>query len=213
MPVITISRQFGAGAHSLGRSLAQRLGLQLIDRDVVRQVAEEADVSEKWVEAIERDPAGLLSRMVNRLVRANFIERLLQDKGNDFDERKYVTLVTRIIEKVAEDGDVVVIGRGAQFFLPDNETTIKLLMLADFEDRIGYLADRYKLTQSTVRDLVRREDGRRLNYLKMFHPGNPDDPTLYTAVLNTSHMNLDEAEDLIVGLAGRIMDANASPIW
>ena len=213
MPVITISRQFGAGAHTLGRNLAQRLGFQLIDREIIRQVAEEADVSEKWVEAIERDPGGLLLRMVNRLVRPNFIERLLQEKGKDFDERKYVALVTRIIEKIAEEGEVVIVGRGAQFILPDNETTIKLLMLADFEDRIRYLADSYELSQSTARDLIRREDGRRINYLKLFHSGNPDDPTLYTAVLNTSRMSLDEAEDLIVGLAGRIMDANASPIW
>ena len=75
MAVITISRQFGAGGHTLGGSLAARLGYQLVDRELLLEIARQADVSIDWVEAVREEAGGLMTRLIDGLVSSRFIER------------------------------------------------------------------------------------------------------------------------------------------
>ncbi len=213
MPVVTISRQFGAGGHTLGKTISERLGYLLVDRAIVEKIADEANVSVKWVEAVEREAGGLVMRLVNSLVSTNFIERLLGERGSDFDEKKYIRFLTRIIHDLAEDGDVVIVGRGAQFILPRQENIVKILLVAELEDRVKFMMKNYNMTRPSAEDLVRREEKRRAAFLKTFHPGNPDDPSQYTMVINSSRMSLKEAEDLITEYLGDILDMYARPIW
>lgn len=213
MPVVTISRQFGAGGHTLGETVAKRFGYQLVDRSIVHQVAREANVSVKWVEAVEQEAGGLVMRLVHSLISTSFIERVLGDSGSDFDEKKYVQFIKRIIQDVAKAGDAVIVGRGAQFILPDSEETVKVLLVGDLEDRIRFMMNHYDLTRTKAEELVRREEKRRSTFLKVFYSGDPDDPSLYTLVINTSRVSLEEAEDAIMELLGHILDEYASPIW
>ena len=212
MPIVTISRQFGAGGHTLGKMLSQKLGYQLVDRDICRQIAEEAKVSIGWVESVERDPGGLLMRICNKLVSSDWIERHVGDKG-DFDSEKYVSFVTRIIKQLAKESDLVVVGRGSQFILPNSELTVKVLLVADLEDRIKFLMDHYQMTKSSAEQLVRLEEKRRVDFLKLFDSRNPDDPSLYTLVFNTSRVTLEETERMILDMVGKVVDEYSSPIW
>jgi cytidylate kinase len=213
MPVVTISRQFGAGGHTLGDTVAQRFGYQLVDRDIVAQVAKEANVSTKWVEAVEQDAGGLLMKICGRLVSSSVIERILGDTGSDFDEKKYLRFVNKVIQDLAAEGDVVLIGRGSQFILPDHEQIIKVLLVAELEDRIKFMMEHYNLTKSKAELIVQKEEKRRLTFLKLFDSRHPDDPSIYSLVINTSRTSLAEAEALISNLVGRVLDEYATPIW
>ncbi|MFP4477371.1 MAG: AAA family ATPase [Desulfatibacillaceae bacterium] len=204
MAVVTISRQFGAGGHTLGTTLAEKLGYQLVDREILKQIAEEAKVSIKWVEAVEKEAGGLLMRLVNSMVSASFIDRLIGEERADFDEKKYLSFVRRIITDIGDEGNAVIVGRGAQFILPDREDVIKILLVAELKDRIKFMSRHYDLNRNRAEDLVRREDKRRSTILGIFHSGNPDKPHLYTLVFNTSSISMEEAEDTIVNLVGRI---------
>lgn len=214
MPVITISRQFGAGGHTLGRNLARRLGYNIIDRGIIAQIAETANVSVKWVEAVEKEAGGgLTMRLINRLVSPHFLERVTGDSGVHFDEDQYLRFIRRIITDVTAEGDVVVVGRGAQFILPDHEQIIKILLVGDLEDRTRFIMAHYHLNYMEAQQWIHREEKRRIGFLRLLRPGDPDDPRLYTLVVNTSRVSLDEAENLIVTLVGRIVDEYAQPIW
>lgn len=213
MPVVTISRQFGAGGHTLGKIIAERFGYQLVDRDIVAQVAKEANVSVGWVEAVEHDAGGLLVRIANRLVSSDFIERILGDTGSDFDQNKYVQFITKIISNLADEGNVLIVGRGSQFILDQNEQIIKVLLVAELEDRIKFMMEHYDLTKSKAEQLVRKEEKRRCSFLKLFDETNPDASDIYSLVLNTSRVSLKEAEDIIADLILKVVDEYAAPIW
>ena len=213
MAVVTISRQFGAGGHTLGESVAQQLGYQLVERDLVTQVAKEANVSVKWVEAVEKEAGGLIMRVCHKLVSSNFIERILGDTSSDFDEDRYVQFVTKVVRELAAEGDVVLVGRGSQFILPDNEETVKVLLVANLEDRIKFMMRQYHLTRLKAEQLVQKEEKRRASFLRLFDSRNPDDPGIYNMVINTSHFDLEAARQMIVQLVGEVLDATARPIW
>ena len=112
MAVITISRQFGAGGHTLGGSLAARLGYQLVDRELLLEIARQADVSIDWVEAVREEAGGLMTRLIDGLVSSRFIERVVGDSASYFDEKKYIRFFRKVTLEVAREGDVVFVGGG-----------------------------------------------------------------------------------------------------
>ena len=103
MAVLSISRQFGAGGKTLGEKVAQSLGYQFVDESLMEKVAEEANVSVRWVEGVEREAGGYLMRFLSSMVPSSFIDRHLGDSGQDFDEKRYVIFLSKVVEDLAED--------------------------------------------------------------------------------------------------------------
>lgn len=213
MAVISISRQFGAGGKTLGERVAKRMGYRFIYDDILQQVATEANVSVQWVEGVEKEAGDRLMRFLTTLVPSNFIERHLGDDKTALDEKKLAVFLTKVIERIAENDDAVILGRGGQFVLKDHENTVRVLLVSERADRIQFIVDHYGLGPAKAEQAVTREERKRQRFVSNFYSGDPDDPSLYHLAINTSLMNLDEAEELICGLVGDFISGKAKPIW
>ena len=203
MAVVSISRQYGAGGKTLALRLARKLGYQFIDRVILAKVAQEANVPVDWVEAVEKEPGGLM-RLVSRIVSSDFIERHVGPENADFDDQKYHVYLKKVLTEIAEEGDAVILGRGSQFILQDHPKTVRILLVGDMEDRIGFLIENYNLARSSAQDLIKREEKRRTAFLKNLGAKDSDAPDFYHLVLNTSLVNLDWAEVVIQDLVGAV---------
>ncbi|MBW2618645.1 MAG: cytidylate kinase-like family protein, partial [Deltaproteobacteria bacterium] len=192
MAVVSISRQYGAGGKTLALRLARKLGYQFIDRGILAKVAQEANVSVDWVEAVEKEP-GSLMRLVSRVVSSDFIERHVGPESADFDDQKYHLYLKKVLTEIADEGDAVILGRGSQFILQDHPKTVRILLVGDMEARIGFLMENYDLSRSSAQDMIRREEKRRTAFLKNLGAGDSDAPDLYHLAINTSLVNLDWA--------------------
>jgi cytidylate kinase len=213
MAVLTISRQFGAGGKTLGARVAQRLGYEFVDEGLLHKVAEKANVSLKWVEGVEREAGGHLMRFLSTLVPSSFIDRHLGESGSDFDEKRYVEFLTRIIQDLAQEDNVVILGRGSQFILRRDPNVLRVLLVAERADRIKFMVRNYNMEPDKAEAMINREARKRERYLANFHQGDPNDPSLYHMVLNTSLVPLEAAEEQIVELVLSSVDLNAAPIW
>jgi cytidylate kinase len=198
MSVLCISRQFGAGGKTLGQRLAKRLGWTFVYNDVLIEVAKEAKVSTEWVEAVEKEAGDWLMRFVNKLVATDFIERHLGDNLHDFDENRYRQFLGKVINSVADRGDAVILGRGAQFILANRTDAFRVLLVASHEDRIKFMMDHYNMTKEKAEHLVEKEVKRRTRFVETMGVKEPDDPCHYHLVLNTSILDLDQAESLVM---------------
>lgn len=213
MPVISLSRQFGAGGKTLGDMVAKRLNFEFLDETLLHKLAQEANVSVRWVEGVAREAGGHLMRFLTTLVPSSFIERHVGESGSDFDESKYVMFLTKVIEEVAEEDNVIILGRGSQFILRNNPRAIMVLLVAELEDRIKFIMEHYGLDKGRAEAMVMRHERMRTRFLKNLYSGNPNDPSLYHMVLNTSLISMETAENLICELVGNIVDKEAKPIW
>lgn len=213
MAVLTISRQFGAGGKTLGQRVAARLGYQFVDEGLLEMVAEKANVSLRWVEGVEREAGGHLMRFLSTLVPSSFIDRHVGESGSDFDEKRYVEFLSRIIQDLAAEDNVVFLGRGSQFILHDHPSTVRVLLVAERHDRIKFMEENYGLTPEKAAGLVNTESRKRERFLSHFFKGNPNDPSLYHMVLNRSLVPLDAAEEQICELVLSSVDHTAQPIW
>ena len=200
MSVITISRQFGAGGKTLGEMIAKQLEYTFVDNEIIQLVAKKAKVSTNWVESIEKEAGGKLLKFMSGLVRKSFIDRILSDERGYIDEEIYVDLLHKIISQIAEEADVVILGRGGQYILRDTEDVFHILLIADKEDRIRFMETHYDLSPSQALQSVNREEKRRVNLYRKFGKENYDQPDLYHLVLNMSKLELEDACDLVCDL-------------
>ena len=147
MAVLTISRQFGAGGITLGKMIADRLGYTFAHTEIIQEIAREANVSPQWVESFEKEAGTKLSRVISSMVSQKWIDRILKDERGYLDEKIYLDYLVLIIAKMADENDVVIIGRGSQYILNDHPDAFHILLVDEFENRVKFLIDRYKFSK------------------------------------------------------------------
>ena len=197
MAVITISRQFGAGGKTLGKMVADQLGYEFADSEIIKMVAEMANVSTHWVETVEKEAGGKLSRFLSKMVSKPLVERVLKDERGYIDEEIYLDYLVLIIAQIADEGDVVILGRGSQYILNDHPEACHILLIDEFENRVQFMVDHYDLSNSSATHIVKAEDKRRKNLYQKLGKTDYDNPFLYHMVLNMSKISLDDAFKLI----------------
>ncbi len=200
MAVITISRQFGAGGKTVGKMVADRLGYTFADDDIIQMVAEAANVSPHWVESIEKEAGGKLSRVVSSMVSKRLVDRILKDERGYMDERLYLDYLVVIIAQIAEEGNAVILGRGSQYILHDHPDAYHVLLVSDLKSRVKFMTERYDFSESQAAQIVNREDKRQLNLYRKIGKTDYDNPALYHLVLNMAQMDLATAVRLILNL-------------
>jgi cytidylate kinase len=200
MAVITISRQFGAGGRTLGQKLAERLKYTFADNNIIQMLAREANVSINWVEAFEKEAGSRLSKLISGIVSQKWIDRVLGGEYGYLDEQIYLDYLVLIIARMADEGNVVILGRGSQYILDDHPEAIHVLMVDSLENRIQFMMRHYGLGRNKAEKVVHSEDRRRANLYRRLGKTGYEDPSLYHLVLNMGRLDLEAAVDLVAGL-------------
>ena len=198
MAVITISRQFGAGGKTLGKMVADKLGYTFADDDIIQMVAEAANVSPHWVESVEREAGGKISRAITSMVSKRLVDRILKDERGYIDERLYLDYLVVIIAQIAEEGNAVILGRGSQYILHDHPDARHILLINEFENRVKFMMEQYDLSESRAVQVVNREEKRRSNLYKKIGKTDYDNPALYHLVLNMGKLDMQKAVKLVL---------------
>ncbi len=178
MAVITISRQLGSLGTTLGKRIASRLRYRLVHRDVINQAARLAGAPDVALATI--DELGLLG-----------IE------PDETAQQAYLRAVRRVIENLAQEGNVVIVGRAGQSILQKHEGVLHIRVVAPFDVRVRRIVAAHGISETAARAQVRDSDRYRADYLRRFYNTAWDDPTLYHLVINTGHMDLDTAAAVV----------------
>ncbi len=200
MAVITISRQFGAGGKTLGKRLADALKYSFVDEDIIHMIAKAANVSAGWVESVEKEAGGRLSRIVSKIVSKPLLERVIKDERGYIDEEIYIDYLVILISQMAEDGNIIFLDRGSQYILNDLPGAFHVLLINTFENRVRFIMERYGLSESRAGQMVRTEEKRRASLYRKIGKQDYDQPELYHLVVNMARLDLDSATRLILNM-------------
>ncbi|MDJ0818789.1 MAG: cytidylate kinase-like family protein [Desulfobacterales bacterium] len=200
MAVITISKQPGAGGEALGNMIADKLGYTYADRDVIQMIAKAANVSPEWVETFENEAGTKLSRFIEMMVSQRWMDRVLADERGYLDEKIYLDYLVLMIAKLADEGDVVIAGRGSQYILDDHPDAFHILLINSEENRIQFVMSHYNLSRKKALQYIQNEEKRRTNLYKRIGKTDYENPSLYDLVLNMSKYDLESALQAICDL-------------
>ena len=210
MAVITISRQFGAGGITLGKMVAESLQYTFADSDIIQRVAQEANVSTNWVESFEKEAGSKFSRFISSMVTRHLVDRILGDERGYLDERIYLDYLVLIIAQIADEGDVVILGRGSQYILDDHPDAIHILLIDEFENRVKFMMKYYEMSRKKAESTVAYEDNRRANLFKRLGKVDYEDPKLYHLVMNMAKLDLETARDMICNMVEHRAERSAA---
>lgn len=178
MAIITISREMGSGGIPVAHKVAEKLGYQLIDGEMIMAAAEAYGLSAEAVEQADEKPP-------------HFVDTL--------DSKQFLDLhlIELIILEAALKGNVVIYGRGGQDLLKDVNSVLRTRIIAPFEDRVERWAEREWLDPDRARYLVRKSDQQRAGFIKYYFDRDWDDSVHYDLVINTQRLSEDKAVEVI----------------
>jgi cytidylate kinase len=221
MPVITLSREFGAGGAPIGRSLAERFGVPFLDREIVSAAAERAGIPESDAEGYDERMPGLWQRIASALA-TSAPEVAVPAAAMDstvspaIGERLFA-LTRSIIEEAAAAGGVVILGRGAGFILTGRPQVLRVHLHASLDDRVRYLVSRVeelpaeaRPDDASMRELCRSVDAARATYLRRRFDVDWMDTRHYDLALDTGRLGLGRSIELIEAAARHVSQAAAT---
>jgi cytidylate kinase len=197
MSAVTISREYGSGGGEIAARLAHALSWRLIDHEAVVRVAHELGLSEE--DAAEQD---------ERV--ASFIEQALDSLSRAYPnvtdeahltplqrQQAYHEALQRVILRAADEGSVVIVGRGSHVALADRRDVLRVAVVAPLPQRIVYVARREGLDAAAARERIQRKDQDRRRYLEVQYHTRPFEPEQFDLIVNTGVLSLDDVVALI----------------
>ncbi len=197
MAVLTISRQFGSGGRTLGRMLAKRLNYLYLDDIIIEEIAKKAQVSKQFVKSMERTVGGNLSKFFSLMLNSEYMNRILGEEKGYIDEALYIKHLKEIITELANQDNVIVMGRGGQYILADNKNAIHVYLISDMEHKIKFMQRYYKVDVEKARRAVLQGEKKRANFFSKFGKKDYDQPHLYHLVLNKSKISQESTLDIV----------------
>jgi len=190
-PVITISREPGSGGSEIARKLAIDLSMDLMGDQIIQHVAESARMSRKVIESLDEKEVTLRDTLLNTLFR---------DRHLWPDE--YLQHLTKVIATVGRYGNAILVGRGANYILPQ-AGTFRVRIIAPLEYRIKHVMEDRKIEKAQAEQYVVKTENDHKAFVRKYFNADVADPKQYDIIINTGSVTISGgAEAIKVALRG-----------
>ena len=195
--VITISRQFGTGGHEIGTELARRLGVKLLDKQILNAVASRMNAVEEAVEKIE------LRNPLWRDDFTNFYRNYMANaeyNGQEKDQTSHTLFRAQAeaIRRIAEEESCVIIGRCGFDIFADHPNALKILVHSSLDCRKRRIAVKYDISEQDAAAMIVDNDFSRELYTKTFTGRDWTDACNYDIALDVSRFGVNGAVDFLM---------------
>lgn len=191
--VITIGREFGSGGRTIGRQVAEKLGIEFYDRDIIKNIVKETGLREKYVEHY-----GEFAPSSDHRFAYSFVD--LEDEESSPLKRMWQARV-RVIRHFADQTPCVIVGSCADYILKDRADCLKVFLYADEETKEARIREMYGEVQLKEKYRVHDMDVRRgLNY-QYFTGQEWGKAQNYDLALNRGSLGIEKCVELIVDAA------------
>ncbi len=205
--LITISRQYGAGGSAVAAKVADSLGWRVVDNELVERVAARAGLTPEDVASRDERVPSFIERLAQTVV-AGTPELMVPPEAGTVpptpSESDLVRITERVVQEVAAEGKVVLIGRAAPAVLGLSGDALHVKVVASREYRIRVAAERLGLSPEEAAKMMDQTDKQRARYHREYYDRDWNDPVNYHMVLNTGVLGVNGAAELIVDWAGSL---------
>jgi cytidylate kinase len=198
--LITISRQFGAGGSAVAAKVAEALGWRVVDNELVERVAARAGVAPEDVASHEERAPSFIERLAQAVVAGTPEVPVPPEFGDvtGLAESHLVRLTERVVEEIAAEGRVVLVGRAAPAVLARETDALHVQVVAPRAHRIRAAAARLGVGPEEAARIMDDTDKHRARYHREYYDRDWADPVNYHMVLNTGALGLDGAARVVV---------------
>lgn len=200
--VITINRELGSGGRSVGKKLAERLGVKFFDKAVIKALKAKYHLTTEEIEKLKGQKEGWWAEFQRKVVPfAEIDSPYSSSMGNEpeiITTEEVFKTETEIIKGITAEESCVITGRSAFFVLKDHPNHLSVLIQAPMEQRIQRIMMRQELLRNLAIKVINQVDERRENYVQKFCGTSRYDTRNYDLVISMEHLKEDDAVDIIM---------------
>ena len=193
--IITVSREFGSGGRSIGKLVAEKLGYDYYDSELVERVAQETGFSADYIaDAGEYAPG--------RSMLSYAFSSGTPHTGASMNATDYLWATQcRIINELADKGNCVIVGRCADYILRQREDCLNVFIHADKDYKAKRIVELYGVTDKSPEKRLNEKDGKRKVNYKYFTGREWGIPENYHICLNSAYFGAEICAEIIAYLA------------
>lgn len=191
--IITISREFGSGGRTIGRMVAQRLGIPFYDKELVDQIAVESGFAPKFVEENGEHSPG------SSLFSYAFAPQGVPGVMNGLSTADFLwNIQCSVILQLADKGPCVIVGRNADYILKDRQDAFHVFVFADIPFRADRIVRLYGESEKSPEARLQEKDKRRRVNYHHYTGRNWGQAQNYNLCLDTGILGIEQCTDIIV---------------
>lgn len=183
---ISISREAGAGGLMIARIVGEQLGWDVLDKELLELMADRYNMPRDMLEIVDETRANWFYDVLGAFLDARIVSH-----------DSFVYHLERIIYLAALHGEVVLVGRGAQFVLP-RTSGIAARIIKPRPARIRSMMARYRISQQAAADRIDELDKHRREFCRRHFHHDLENPAEYDVIVNTERLSDQAAAELIV---------------
>lgn len=150
--VIAIGRQFGSGGHDIGKILAEKLGYDFYDAEIIQMTAGTTGYTPEFVKKKEEIMTNsLLYDLVNQMY-------LNTDRQDEAPKDKIFEAECQVVRNLAKKGNCVIVGRCADYVLRNSGNCLKVFFSAPLVSRIRRVAQRQNISEGEAKATVQKNE-------------------------------------------------------
>lgn len=184
-PLLTISREPGAGGTTLGKTIAKRLGFICWDRELLSRVASECHAIESVLADVDEHVRSSLTDFLRSLV-----------VGIEYSQEEYGRTLAKVVGSIARQGAAVIVGRGAHALL-ERERSLSIRVICPEPERMRRVAERDGLSLAASLQQIREQAARSAAFMKYHFKQDSSGPQYFDLTLNSEKLSISSATDIV----------------
>ena len=186
--IVTIGREFASGGHDIAEIIAQKLGIEIYDKEILQKVIEHHGFTYDEIHKYDEKPTNFfLSRRVKN--HSNSIEEVMTEKLFDFLQEK------------ADSGEsFVVVGRCSDYILKEYPNALRVFILGDKETKTQRIMDVLGVTKRKAHIMMKKMDKKRKIYHNHYSSVKWGDSRGYHLSINSSVLGIEGTAEMILDM-------------
>lgn len=199
-PCVLFSRECGSGGAEIAHLVGERLQWEVFDSEIVAQIAERAHVRTQLVESVDEHVRSQWRRWLHPI----------REKA-EIRPQTYLYYLHEVILALGHHGDVIMIGRGAQFLMPP-ACALRVRVVAPLPWRVSRTAQARQLSMAAATEFVQQCDSSRVAFIHKVFQKDTTSPLNYDLVLNTGELSVGAAVDTTLAALQAKLGVRSEPV-
>lgn len=192
--IVTIGRQFGSGGRTIGKKLAEQLGIAYYDKELINLASKESGICGEFFEKADEKTSGSL---LKALAMGFSMNNAIFQSNDYLSNESLFQIQSDVIRKVASGQSCVLVGRCADYILREDPDCISIFVSASEEDRIRRSAEYNQSDEKEAEEYMRKADKSRASYYNYYTDKIWGAAESYDLCINSSLYGIDKTVEFI----------------
>ena len=199
--VITINREMGSGGRTIGRKLADKLGVEFYYKSVLKGLQEKFNLTAEELEQQKGREQGwwatIKRQLTGAVMSSNPYLPTVTNEADLLDTDEVFKVETEILKGIAEEESCVIAGRSGFYIFRDHPNHLNILIQASMPHRIARVIEKQNISEEEALKVIEKVDKMRENYVNKYTKTSRYDTRNYQLVISMDDINEDDAVELI----------------